>query len=306
MAGEVGKLLRAVRLGQGMPQARLYDGLLSQRQAIRLESGHNDLKAELLFPILRRLHLSADEFAALLEQEQGAALAESKPLPPVLAKALAEYTAWGDWPLTEAERTAITRYALTAPVTTLAQIEAMIPLIPVFPEQAEKIWRRLQVFQGLPRYEQLASSWCHTRLFTLLFMGRQKAATQVVSRWQTLSHLPGDTKQVRLFMTKLTAALPDASAVYAATDPLITAWRNFNEPVMADGMIDNRRHILSGFNVHDAWRDQEIGAVARLLKAMPKAALADLDTSAYLAKFPGLNEALAQRRATLDDFLEAR
>ncbi|WP_054666360.1 hypothetical protein [Lacticaseibacillus camelliae] len=135
---------------------------------------HNDLKAELLFPILQRLHLSADEFAALLEHERGVALAEAKPLPPVLAKALAEYTAWGDWPLTEAERTAITRYALTAPVTTLAQIEAMIPLIPVLPEQAEKIWRRLQVFQGLPRYEQLASSWCHTRLFTLLFMGRKR------------------------------------------------------------------------------------------------------------------------------------
>ncbi len=39
---------------------------------------------------------------------------------------------------------------------------------------------------------------------------------------------------------------------------------------------------------------------------MPKAALAELDTPAYLAKFPGLNEALAQRHATLDDFLEAR
>ncbi|WP_127849565.1 hypothetical protein [Lacticaseibacillus hulanensis] len=305
MAGETGKLLRAVRLGQSIQQDRLYSGLLSQRQAIRLESGSNDIKAQLLFPILERLHMSADEFNALLTHEQGDTVTEAKPLPQLLAKALGEFTSWGDWPLTEMERAAITRYALTAPVTTLAQIEAMIPLIPVFPQQAEKIWRRLQVFSELSRYNELASDWCHNRLFTLLFMGKRTEAMRVVKRWQSLTTLPGDAKQVRLFMTSLTAALPNANAVYAVTDPMIEAWRNFNEPVMADGMIDNRRHILTSFGIHTQWRNQEIGAVARLVRAMPQAALEQLNIPEYLNQFPGLNAALKEKQATLDDFIEA-
>lgn len=290
MAYEIGLVLRNLRAAQDITQTKLYHGLLSQRQVIRLEQGASDIKAEILLTVLQRLHISMSDLQALLPP---ATAEQRRDTPPsVLNRALAKVTQWADWPLTDAEIAAIDRFTLTGSTMTLNQIHTLLPLVPV--NRYEHLWQKMQQFVHAPDYVKVAYGWCHISIHGYLFKGDIDSTTKVLRRWNALSLTANNDIWTRTYFNKLVAVLPDQDAVYAATNQMIAGWRQLDAQY-ADMLMDNRRHALSGCNAHAHWTTAELGATARIFAQLPKSALAQMNIHAYMQKLPGLTAELQRR-----------
>ncbi|KRM55406.1 helix-turn-helix domain-containing protein [Lacticaseibacillus sharpeae] len=290
MAYEIGPVLRNLREAQDITQAKLYQGLLSPRQVIRLEQGASDIKAGILLTVLQRLHITMNDLQALLPPL--AAENRQDTPPSVLNRALAKVTQWADWPLTDAEERAIDHFILTGSTMTLSQINTLLPLMPV--GRHEHLWQKMQQFTRDPDYLKVAFAWCHISIHDYLFKGDIASAKTVMRRWNALPLTARNEVWTRTYFKQLVAALPDQETVYAATDQMLSGWRLL-DGAYADALVDNRRHALTGCHAHKYWTEAELGATARLLTHLPQTALQEMNISAYLQRMPGLTAELQRR-----------
>lgn len=281
MAGKLGPFIRQLRLTHHLTQHRLYEGLLSERQAVRFEAGDNDIQAERLFTVMSRLALPLAELQPFVP---------TPAQPPVLKAALTKRAQWVDWPLTTAETNALSEYVTGKTPLTLSEIQELSPLLGHFdPALAtnlyENVWRHLQDHQGRQEFNTVASSFCIGALYYALFRADATMAHTYLSRLTRIA--PTDLValiQLR-FLTALVSAVPQgASAAYQQTDELIAGLRAIGSPAMADALIDNRRHVLTAFGRHTQWTPAELGALSRSQDKLP-AVLRQAD-------YPGLSQAL--------------
>ena len=282
MAGKIGPYLRRLRLNQGLTQRELYHELLSERQAIRFEAGRNDIQAERLFTVLARMALPITALTTLM------------PAPnrnPALQSGLTKLSQWPDATLTPEENRALTTYVTGQSPLTLADIQTVTPLLGRFDDALSKrlyqsTWRHLQAHQTETEYSSLASSFCIGALYYALFHADLAMAQVYLERWRNAAPQTIEQQIQRNFFTALIQALPaGAAASYQATAQIIHGLRAIGLAVMADALVDNRRHILSAFGLHLAWRRDELGALARSTERH-QAAVA-------IANYPGLAAALS-------------
>lgn len=303
MAHEIGEVLRQLRMVRGLTQAELYTGVLSARQAIRVENGTSELKARDLIPILARLGLTPNEFQAQLSNNLS-----FKPLtaPEILAgqAVLRKLNRWVDWALTPAEIAALKHYALAASALSIQEILQMqlasTRLDPVSGAIVRKrLVRDLQVYQDAPGYREAMFSLITNNAYGEAFAGHVVAAKAAFDQAHQYVH-DGYAALQLVFNQALLADSP-AGVLYQVTEPFVIGVWRLGERHLADGLIDNRRHILMGRKMHPQWLPEEIGALARLNASAPPAALpeAGLDW----ASFPGLREALDKH--SLTDYLQA-
>ncbi|WP_203624669.1 MULTISPECIES: helix-turn-helix transcriptional regulator [unclassified Lacticaseibacillus] len=284
MAGRIGPFIRQLRLTHHLTQHTLYEGLLSERQAVRFEAGDNDIQAERLFTIMSRLALPLAELQPFVP---------TPAQPPVLKAALAKRAQWADWPLTTAETDAISEYVTGKTPLTLSEIQELSTLLGHFdPALAtslyENVWRHLQDHQSRQEFNTVASSFCIGALYYALFHADTTMAHTYLSRLTRIA--PTDLiEQIQLrFLTALVSAVPQGEgAAYQKTDDLIAGLRAIGAPAMADALIDNRRHVLTAFGKHAQWTPAELGALARSQEKLPE----DLRQNDY----PGLAKALQHR-----------
>lgn len=287
MAGKIGPYLRRLRLNQGLTQRELYQELLSERQSIRFEAGRNDIQAERLFAVLARMALPITALTPLMP---------ASTRDPVLQSGLTKLSQWPDATLTPEENRALTTYVTGQSPLTLADIQTVTPLLGRFDEALSKrlyqsTWRHLQAHQSEPEYSSLASSFCIGALYYALFHADLTMAQSYLERWLKAAPQTIEQQIQRNFFAALIKALPaGAAACYQATATIIHGLRAIGIAAMADALVDNRRHILSAFGLHLAWRRDELGALARSTQRH--------QATVVIATYPGLAAALSGQPLT--------
>ncbi|WP_461227299.1 hypothetical protein [Lacticaseibacillus suihuaensis] len=298
MAQSIGSFIRQLREAHGVRQAVLYAALLSPRQAIRFEAG-GSVRADTLLTLLRRLQVSA---AAL----QAACGPLDESVDASMRAALGKLAAWGDWPLTPAEQAAVLAALASDDALTLPLIQRIGSLVARFSPlpwaNYRRLWHKAQAFRTAPDYPEVALGLCIDVGFAALF-GREPAiAADFLSRGQDVLTGALTTWQAPLlprlqfrFLTAIAAAIPAGQATAAAAgDELIAGLRVMGETQLADGFLDNRRHILTSFDLHPTWTESELGVVARAM-AEARRRVPGLDVADYQRQLPGLDAALAGR-----------
>ncbi|WP_262316021.1 helix-turn-helix domain-containing protein [Lacticaseibacillus parakribbianus] len=298
MAQSIGGFIRQLREARGISQAVLYAALLSPRQAIRFEAG-GSVRADTLLALLRRLQVSAAALQAACDplDETGDAN---------MRAALGKLAAWGDWPLTPAEQKAVLSALASDDTLTLPLIQRIGALVARFSPlpwaSYRRLWHKAQAFRTAPDYPDVALGLCIDVGFAALF-GREAAiAADFLRRGQTVLAAAPATWQAALlprlqfrFLTAIATAIPAGQATAAAAgDELIAGLRVLGEVQLADGFVDNRRHILTSFDLHPTWTEAELGGAARAMAAASRR-VPDLDVAAYQRQLPGLDAALAGR-----------
>ncbi|WP_179395228.1 helix-turn-helix domain-containing protein [Lacticaseibacillus absianus] len=298
MADESGPTMRRLRQMKGITQADFYADVLSPRQAIRFENGENAPRLDALFPLIARLGLTLSEFDA-----QRAHQTVAPPVKPALEASaqavIAKLAQWPDWQLTATEHDTLRQYALTASVLSLRDIVQLMTASWLFDPSVgesirDRLWRDLQVYRAVPGYQRVATGMWTTRGFDYAVRGQLARSRQAFE--QALS-LPADDRFSRLnsrFYLALLHPERGAAALYQQTQPLILGVWQLGDRVLADGLVDNRRHILTAMGVHAHWRREELGAMARMQRRQPAAALSDAADYYTDAVFPGLTAALAE------------
>ena len=299
MAQRLGGLIRDLREARQLTQARLYADLLSRRQAIRFENGENDIKASVLFVVLDRLEVAASDVQSLITPSAQA----SGPL----MLALARLNLWQDWPLTDEELQAVQQYLFTDSQPALATLRQISGLVDTSEDafawrSYEHLWRKGQGQQGQADYAQTALKICVDACYAALFGHQSQQAALFLKRGLALiatadlvSGLPVNGRVQLRFLNAIAVNLSQGrAAVEAATTPIITALRALGEPLLADTFVDNRRHILTSYDLHAEWSQTELGSTARLLATFQRQ-VPDFDFEAYINLLPGLKAALAGR-----------
>lgn len=299
MAQRLGTLIRDLREARQQTQATLYADLLSRRQAIRFENGENDIKASVLFVLLDRLEVAASDVQSLLTPAAQA----SGPL----MLALARLNLWQDWPLTEEELQAVQHYLFTDSQPALATLRQISGLVARFEDafawrSYEQLWRKAQAHRSEADYLQTALKICVDASYAALFGQQSQQAARFLNRGLALiassdlvSGLPVKGRVQLRFLNAIAVNLPQGrAAVEAATTPMITALRALGETLLADTFVDNRRHILTSYDLHLDWSQTELGSTARLLATF-QSQVPEFDFEAYMNLLPGLKAALAGR-----------
>lgn len=299
MAQRLGGLIRDLREARQQTQATLYADLLSRRQAIRFENGENDIKASVLFVVLDRLEIAASDVQSLMTPSAQA----SGPL----MRALARLNLWQDWPLTDEELQAVQQYLFTDSQPALSTLRQISGLVARFEDafawrSYEQLWRKAQVHHGEVDFPQTALKICVDAIYAALFGHQSQQAARFLARGLALiaasdlvSGLPIKSRVQLRFLNAIAVNLPQSrEAVEAATTPFITGLRALGEPLLADTFVDNRRHILTSYDLHADWSQTELGSTARLLATFQKQ-VPDFDFEAYVNLLPGLKAALAGR-----------
>ncbi|WP_125703021.1 helix-turn-helix domain-containing protein [Lacticaseibacillus daqingensis] len=294
MADDYGPTLRRLRLGRGLSQAELYADVLSPRQAIRLENGESVPRADHLETLLHRLGLSPAEFAA--QRAHGATTQARLPQAIAAQAIIAKLNRWIDWELTPAELATLKAYALSASVLSIRDVLKMMLISLRFEPPArdlirDRLWRDLQVYRDTPPFAEAATSMWLTRGFDDAVRGRVRSAraAYVTAQRENRGNNLVDVL-ARFYLTVLDDA--DGAAV-ARTQPIIVGLWQLGEGHLADALLDNRRHILTALGRHPQWREDELGALARLQTGVARQALRHPQTYYTEANFPGLAAALA-------------
>jgi hypothetical protein len=146
----------------------------------------------------------------------------------------------------------------------------------------------------MPGVQRLRYTLYFNKTMFSLLGGLPDTALRLVPQAQALASDRMDDQIMLQFLQRMAETLvtKDPAAVYAATEGLITHLRGLGLAMMADSLIDNRRHMLSSVNLHPRWTPAELGAAARLFAIVPWEL--KKDRQGYLAKFPGLLAAAGQ------------
>lgn len=297
MAHEIGPLLKELREAEELTQARLYQNVLSRRQAIRLEAGETDIKAEHLLTVLDRLDMALPEFQYRLQKRQPQ-VAPPTPQTAMLDTVAAKLNTWLDADMTPGEVRAMENFALGRPFFTVNQIKTLMTIAARLPWDAydrltKKLAAQLADMADMPGVQRLRYTLYFNKTMFSLLGGLPDTALRLVPQAQALASDRMDDQIMLQFLQRMAETLvtKDPAAVYAATEGLITHLRGLGLAMTADSLIDNRRHMLSSVNLHPRWTPAELGATARLFAIVPWEL--KKDRQGYLAKFPGLLAALA-------------
>jgi hypothetical protein len=298
MAHELGPVVKTIRLAEETTQVKLYQGLLSRRQAIRFESGETDIKAESFLTVLERLDMSYDEFLYRWRKQTGQTKTVTRQAD-ILNTVREKLAAWTDADMTPGEVRAIQAFALHRSFFTVSEIETLMTIQVRLPADArnrinDKLARVLAEMADMPAVKRLRYRLFSNQAIMQLLDGNAQEGKKYLDQAQQFASERDADRLFYLENTMLIIALTADSITqaYQATEPFIQHLRGLGLPVEADAWVDNRRHALASAGKHPVWTPGELGAVARLFEVVPWQF--KQDQAAYLREFPGLTDALAQ------------
>lgn len=333
----LGPLIKKYRQGQNLSQKELYAGIIGERQAIRFEQGAADLKATDFLTVLLRLELDLETvllklapenpqwkvqlaFENLLNtanEKNGAWLAfyqEYREQPEKYLRRLAitaKKNYWVDSDLTPSELAEIRDFYQNLTQPTLKQINYLQILVGL--ENNSDIWQLflkhekfLLNLKDHPAFAVHYRSLCVSFFYLLLF-NRQPDQAEACQKHLFAQQLRDDFLQelmtkVRLLQLKIARNEPQAKE---DLDQLLATIRQLHLPSgnqLCDAVIDNTRHILQSYGLHQGFTHQEIGAILRFVFQTEKGVKKNM--VAYLKQIPDLYETIVKLGKPLTYYLD--
>lgn len=333
----LGPLIKKYRKGQNLSQKELYTGIIGERQAIRFEQGAADLKATDFLTIMTRLELDLETILLALAPENPQWQAQlayenlvqnahekdkswltfyqryrqrpEKYLRRLAITAKKNY--WVDSDLTSDELAEIRDFYQKLTQPTMQQMNYLQTLVSL--ENSLDPWslflkneKFLLRFKAHPAFAARYRDLCVSFFYLLLF-NRQPDQAAACHERLLAQHFSENLEQelmnkVRTQYLKIVRQEPQAEAdLYQ----LLGVMRQLALPRgnrLCDAIIDNTRHILQNYGLHQGYTEREIGAILRF--ALQTEKVAKKDMVAYLKQIPDLYETFVKVGKPLAYYLD--